>query len=87
MGDINIWEYVVYLSTYLALRKVCFCHSGSVQIIYMNLSWCDHLRSFSMWCLEMPDCTAWRLYHSKAGGAFSNRGAKILLFSEPGYLL
>lgn len=42
----------------------------------INLSCWDHLRSFSMWCLGMPDCMAWGLYHSKAGRAFSSWRAK-----------
>ena len=66
----------VYPLTDLTPIKVFFCRGGSLQIIRINLSWCAQLRSSSMWCLGMPDCMAWGLYHSKARGTFSNQRAK-----------
>lgn len=65
IGDINVRLKAVYPSTDLTLIKVLFATGGSLQMMHINLSWCAHLRSFSMWCLGMPDSMAWSLYHSK----------------------
>ncbi|KAI9543427.1 hypothetical protein NQZ68_012077 [Dissostichus eleginoides] len=61
-------------------KRLSFKRNWNFNTIIINMSWWDHLRSFSMWCLEMPDCAAWGLYHRKASRAFSDPIAKSCSF-------